>query len=627
MSEPVSPDEQDQLRRLERRLERERRTRRETERIAEDATRRLYREQIKLKAISDVATTANENEGVAEATRHGLKQLLDHCVWTWASVFYRDANGEFHPVGHLETGGSDANTPLSVPWSEAGQELAESVRDITSRVVQDPGSGQHTYICTINVHGQCYGLIEGIAEIPDTDEAFIRELMEGIAQALGYVFKRERDRRTIERMAYYDALTGLGNRMLFFDRLEMAIRRAGHLQQRAAVIALDIDNFSIFNERAGPEAGDRCLRSLAQRLEAHGRDTDTAARLGGDEFAVVVDGLDAEEQIDAVSQQLLEALEQSLEPVEDAPALAVSAGVAVFPDDALTAEALANCADSAMRGARAAGGARVVVYDPELAARNERRRELHRRVRRAVEAQEFEPHFQPLVQLPEERVVGAEALLRWNVDDAPGPGEFIPILEELGLMEAVGRQVLEQALGRAGEWLRDGLDLRRIAVNVSPVQLQDDAFVKNLDRTMLATGVTPDRVCIEVTESLYLEGDDGVRQRLSDIRARGIRVALDDFGTGYSSLGYLQWMPLDVLKIDKSFVFGLGADSHYTRLVRSIVGIADALGFSVTAEGVESGRISAMVAGLGCTYGQGFFYGRAVPPDSFRELINRGGAG
>ncbi len=629
MADPSAQNDPLAWRRLERRFERERSARTEAERIAEDATRRLYREQIKLEAILQVATRANESNDIQETTRQGLESLAEHTVWKCAHAFYRD------PADHLITVAwidqcHDSDAARSSPWTGRGHELLEQANAVQCEFFEAApdtgGDSEHARahgqccVCSINVHGRCFGLIEAFTTIPDRDQDLTREFMEGIAQTLGHVYKREHDRRLIEHMAYHDPLTGLGNRALLFDHIELAIRRARREQHKVAVMALNVDRFRDINENSGTRGGDAFLVELARHIESLIRDTDTVARLSGDQFMIVFDGLDASEDIGAFGQRLLRGLAAGALGAQPAPPT-FSAGVTVYPDDAGDAEALTRCAETALLRAKAEGGDRLMAYDPTLARRNEQRRQLEQQVRTAVDENAFAPQFQPLVELPSERVVGAEALLRWQRPGAPGPDEFIPVLESLGLMHKVGDQVLETAIGHAAQWFHEGRDLQRISVNVSPVQLQDDRILDTLDRILANTGLPADRVCLEITENVYLEGDEQIRTRMAALQARGLSIALDDFGTGYSSLGYLQWLSLDTLKIDKSFVLGMAEQKHHVNLVRSIIGIAEALELAVTAEGVETPEISRLIAALGCTYGQGYHYGHAMPAEELHARL------
>jgi diguanylate cyclase (GGDEF)-like protein len=607
----------------DRRLERERQARQEAERIAEDATRRLYREQVKLETILEVTRLANASDSLEDTTTQGLQQLADHTVWRRAHALYRDPAGQLRRIANLNLPARDDE----VEPTPAGRALLDSACGIESQLglaSQHPNRPERCCICSIYVHGHCYGLIEAFADTPDIDPDLSREVIEGIAQALGHVYKREHDRRVIEHMAYFDSLTGLGNRALFFDRLELALRRARRADQCVAVLALNIDRFRDINDMVGKQAGDQLLITLAQGLQDVIRETDTAARIGGDEFVVVFDGIDSSEDVEGLCQRVLKALHHhhSMHTAEEFhPRL--SAGVAVFPGDAPDAEALTRCAETALQRSKTEGGARLTVFDPALAERSARRRELEQEVRAAVSNGELTPWFQPIVALPGGRIIGAEALLRWQRAGAPGPDQFVPILEELGLMLEVGDQVLHTAMQQAADWRAAGHEFQRISVNVSPVQLKRDHFLTVLDQALANTGLPAECVCLEVTENVYLEGDSSIRDRIAAISERGVHIALDDFGTGYSALGYLQWLRLDTLKIDKSFVQPLGQDPYYSNLVRSIIGLAQALDLQVTAEGIEHPEAARMLASMDCTYGQGYYFGRAMPADALTPLLHK----
>ncbi|WP_018861508.1 bifunctional diguanylate cyclase/phosphodiesterase [Thioalkalivibrio sp. ALJ3] len=605
----------------DRRLHRERQARQEAERIAEDATRRLYREQIKLATILEVTRLANASDSLEDTTAQGLQQLAAHTVWKRGHALYRNPEGHLRRIAELNLPAQDG----AIEPTPAGRVLLDSASGIESQLglaAQSPNDPVRCCICSIYVHGHCYGLIEAFADTPDIDPDLSREVIEGIAQALGHVYKREHDRKVIEHMAYFDGLTGLGNRALFFDRLDLALRRARRAEQCVAVLALNIDRFRDINDMVGKQAGDQFLVALANSLRTVIRDTDTAARIGGDEFVVVFDGVDSSMDVEGLCQRVLNALYRDYSAhVPEGFDPHMSAGVAVFPGDAHDAEVLTRCAEMALQRSKGEGGARLTVYDPALAERSARRRELEQELRTAVANGELVPWFQPIVDLPSQRIVGAEALLRWQRPGAPGPDQFVPILEELGLMLDVGDLVLNTALQQAADWRASGHDFQRISVNVSPVQLKRDHFLTVLDRALSETALPADCVCLEITENVYLAGDSSIRARIAAVRERGVHIALDDFGTGYSSLGYLQWLRLDTLKIDKSFVQPLGQDPYYTNLVRSIISLAQALDLQVTAEGIEHPDAADMLAAMGCTYCQGYYFGRAMQADALTPLL------
>jgi len=625
-----TPNSQSDPERLQRRLERERRARREAERIAEDATRKLYKEQIKLAAISAVASSANESDSTVDTTLRGLREFVGNTGWRHARALAVDADGSVETVATLSNDAAiEVELSQRVVTDPARQALEHTTSIYCEQVNPDGNEQNHgnrwvSCFCTIAIGGRAFGIIEGYKEHVDEDFEFSRQILEGIAQELAYVYKREWDRAVIEHMAYYDALTGLGNRALFRDRLEHAIQRAQRQRHQVALLYLDVDDFKAINDRAGHATGDRYLAALAQRLKETARESDTIARLSGDEFAVVLDAVTSPDAAEDVALRILAQVRAQLQIDEMAWTPSVSIGAANFPSDADDAANLIQCADSAMYRAKGLGGARVATFDPEIAARREREREAAERLRMAVAADELRPRYQPLIDLASGRVLGAEALLRWDGPDATGPGDFIPRLEQLGLMVPVGTQVLRHAIRDAARWRQACRGaLPTIAINISPAQLSSDAFIETFDAALSEHDLPAPHVTLEITEGLYLEGDESVLERLRALRSRGARIALDDFGTGFSSLSYLQNLPVDVLKIDKSFILGLGVKAHYTNLVSAIVSLADALSVAVTAEGIESAEIAAAVHRLGCDYAQGFYYAAAVDPDELEAWLGR----
>lgn len=631
--ERVMANSHSETARIQRRLDRERRARREAERIAEDATRTLYKEQIKLTAISTVASSANESDSTVDTTLRALREFLTNTIWRHARALAIHGDGSAKTVATLPGETAPDREVSQWPLTEAGQRALERETSIHCEQIEGTGHEQGrddslvTCFCTIATEGRTFGLIEAYAGRPDDDFEFSRQILEGIAQELAYVYKRDRDRSIIEHMAYYDALTGLGNRALFHDRLDHAIRRARRQRERVGLLFLDVDDFKTINDRAGHAAGDRYLAGLAQRLEEVARESDTIARFSGDEFAVVLDAVPSAEATEDIALRLLAHMRAELSLDERVITPSVSIGLAVFPDDAEDAGRLLQCADSAMYRAKGSGGGGVAAFDPEIAVRRERERAAVERLRAAVEADELGPRYQPLIDLGTGRVVGAEALLRWQAVDATGPGEFVPQLERLGLMMSVGTRVVRAAIRDAARWRkRCGDALRTIAINVSPVQLSSDAFSQALEAALAEYDLPAGNVTLEITEGLYLERDESVLERLRALRDRGVQIALDDFGTGYSSLSYLQHLPVDVVKIDKSFILGLGTKAHYTNLVSAIINLAESLSVEVTAEGIESADIAAAVRRLGCHYGQGFHYGAAVAPDALESRLRPQGS-
>jgi diguanylate cyclase len=409
-----------------------------------------------------------------------------------------------------------------------------------------------------------------------------------------------------------DTLTGLASRSLFLDRLREAAARDGSL----AVLFLDLDNFKLINDGWGHETGDRLLVEVASRLRAAVRPGDLVARLGGDEFTVLCEGVGEDEEALAIAHRVRDALADPFAIAGQRRHVRVSIGCRVVgpgsPDEG--AEALLRDADVAMYQAKDLGKDRVELYSEVTRGRILRRLELEQELRVAVERGGLTVDYQPQVDLVTGRVVGVEALARWNHRRLGqiAPAEFIPVAEETGLIEPLGVFVLEQVCQRLAVWERAGLHLTA-TVNVSVHQLADPGFAGAVEHALGSAGVRPGSICLELTESALMGAGEEPLEVLEALKALGVYVAIDDFGTGYSSLAALKRLPVEVVKVDRSFVGGLGTDREDTAIVASIMSLAHAMGLHVIAEGVETPLQASQLVALGCTVAQGFLWSPAVP--------------
>jgi diguanylate cyclase (GGDEF)-like protein/PAS domain S-box-containing protein len=421
----------------------------------------------------------------------------------------------------------------------------------------------------------------------------------------------------LEHLAVHDALTQLPNRALLADRVEHALEQVERRGGDVAVLFVDIDGFKFVNDGMGHRAGDELLTVVAERLRGAVRPSDTVARFGGDEFVVVCEQLAGPWEATRVGERIARAVEQPMTIDGREVVVTASIGVAIAGAGA-TADALLRDADTAMYRAKERGRARVEVFDDALRGRAADRLELEGALRRALAADELVLAYQPVVRLSDEAVVGAEALLRWRhpTRGVVNPADFIPLAEETGLIVPIGAWVLGEALRQAQAWRADGHDLS-ISVNLSARQL----MAADLDDTVRAavrkSGIDPRAVHLEITESVLMDDVEHSIGTLNRLRDLGIHFEVDDFGTGYSSLSYLQRLPIDTLKIDRSFVDGLGSPGHDATIVRAIVGLGRALGMNLHAEGVEQTGELAELRALGADLAQGYLWSPAVPADSF----------
>ncbi len=440
----------------------------------------------------------------------------------------------------------------------------------------------------------------------------------GFVRTLTDITGRRRAEKTVLQLARNDTLTGLANRAVFRQKLEQAI--AGTANNRPfALHMIDLDRFKPVNDTYGHPTGDLLLKSVADRLRSAVRGNDLVARLGGDEFAVIQNGIAGEANCAAVAQRLCRVLAEPFTIDGHVITIGASVGIARAPDQATTAQDLLNAADLALYSAKATARGTHAFYNETLHVQQCARRELEQDLRRAIEEEQFELHYQPIVSVATGAVTAYEALLRWQHPTRGNvpPLDFIPLAEETGLIRAIGAWVLKTACAEMAG--RQGT--ARIAVNLSPVQFRDKDLVEIVQATLLGSGLPASRLEIEITESTLLQNDQLTQRHLDELRALGVHVTMDDFGTGYSALSYLMNYPIQSIKIDRSFVAGLGEKFRSAAIVRTITTLATNLGMSTTAEGVETADQLAMLREIGCTEAQGYLFSRpkcaadVLPPE------------
>jgi diguanylate cyclase (GGDEF)-like protein len=442
-----------------------------------------------------------------------------------------------------------------------------------------------------------------------------------VAQLAGIAIERRAQEDRLSHQAHHDPLTGLPNRVLFNEFLTLALARAERQGTSVGVLFMDLDRFKVVNDSLGHDAGDALLVKLAERLSGRLRRGDTIARFGGDEFTILCDGLpagNARNEVIDVARRLLSGVEEPILFAGEERHLSCSIGIAIAGAGAKP-DALVREADSAMYRAKESGKGRWELYDEEMRSSAQARLDIENALHRALERHEFIAHFQPFVELTAGRCVGAEALVRWVHPDQGiiMPNEFIGLAEETGLIVPLGIHVLREACRAVSRW-ESAHSLHpdfALSVNLSARQLAQPDIVEIVDRALHDAKTQPDRLCLEITESTLM-GDASI-DTIKALKAIGVQLSIDDFGTGYSSLGYLKRFPVDTVKVDRSFVDGLGTEAEDSAIVAAVVSLGHALGHTVVAEGVETVRQLRELRRLGCDQAQGFWFARPAPEPEF----------
>jgi len=430
--------------------------------------------------------------------------------------------------------------------------------------------------------------------------------------------------RLNEEQALHDSLTRLPNRRLFQDRVEHALARTYRRPEGVGVLFIDLDGFKYVNDTLGHAAGDQLLDAVAGRLRSALRAGDTAARLGGDEFAVLVEDITSPGDAARAAERVLDALSHPFQLRGKTVSVSASIGIAMAEHDDQSTEDLLRNADLAMYAVKGTGRGRSEFFAPEMHREVLARAEVERELRVAIDTRQLSLQYQPVVDLRTERIIGVEALLRWDhpVHGRLAPATFLPIAEDTGLIVDIGEYVLDEACRQARRCRVERPDLAiSMAVNLSSKQVVHADLLLHVERALSTNGVAAADLILELTESVMLEDSPAVRDRLAGLVAMGIRLAIDDFGTGYSSLSYLQRFPFDLLKIDKRFVDGIAGDPTQAALGRAIVSLADALGLDTIAEGIEQTEQIELLTSLGCRFGQGFLFARPMSGDDLVALL------
>ena len=567
--------------------------------------------------IHDVTSKKEAEQGLREAERR-YRGLFDNAL---EGIFRTTMEGRY--LG--------ANPALANIYGfESPDELIASLQNIGSQLYVDPERRQE-FMRIITSRGSLAGF-ESQVYRKNGDVIWISEnarvitddhgTLQGYEGTVEDITDRKLYQSRIEQQANFDPLTGLANRSLLQDRLRQAILTAASFSTRLAVAFIDLDRFKFINDSLGHHVGDELLKTMAARFHACVHERDTVARLGGDEFVLLLNSSGSADEVRLVLERMLNTVTQPWMTEHGEYQITCSVGVALYPDDGVDAQTLLKHADSAMYRAKDSGRNNFQFFTREINALMTERLELEGKLRRALERNQFQLHYQPRVDLATGRILGGEALIRWYI---PGeqpilPERFISLAEETGLITPIGKWVLHTACAQNKAWQDLGLPPIVVSVNVSARQFRANNFVRSVAETLRETGLDPQYLEIELTESVMHDAPQLVGM-LGELKRIGVQIAIDDFGTGYSSLSSLKRFPVDRLKVDRSFVEHIAIDTDDAAIVRTIIALGRNLGLKVVAEGVETAEQLQFLRDHACDEVQGYYFSRPIPSQSFENLL------
>ena len=447
-----------------------------------------------------------------------------------------------------------------------------------------------------------------------------------LSRVVRYAIERKRAHERIAYLAHHDTVTGLPNRVLFRDRLDQVIASCQRHGTSAAVHFLDLDRFKEINDTLGHYVGDELLKQVAERLQKTIRTVDTAARIGGDEFVIVETDVDEARDAATLAEKIVDAFEVPFDVQGNLIKVRATLGIAVYPNDGETADDLLRSADLTLNSAKKEFKGHYLFFNAGMRANLEKQREIEQELDRALENDDFELHFQPKYNMTNDLPVGVEALVRWRHHQGVmvPPNEFIPVAEASGQIKKIGEWIIDRACHDGARMVSELNTPLTVAINLSPLELKDSRLKENIDRALTSSGFPPELLEIEMTETAMVEGDPtDMCNMLAELREYGIGLAIDDFGTGYASLSQLLKYPFTCIKIDRSFVSGIGNADDKTEIVRAILSLGRGLSKTVVAEGIEDNVQAAFLMKEGCPVGQGFGYSKPLPFDELKTEINR----
>ena len=596
------------------------------------------RAQAQATAVAELGQHALTSPDLDELTHEAVETVRTTLDALVAGVHEHDEAGNRF-VLRLTVGTPDGATPAPSIHLADGAQLREAWEERRAAVVTDwhdesryeptpflvAAGVRSTAAAPIQSPQGVWGVLSVHAAEPGAFGGDEVAFVQAVANVLGAAIHRRATEDETRYRALHDPLTELPNRTLFLDRLGHALDRAQRAGTGVAVLFMDLDHFKVINDSLGHEVGDRLLCAFAPRLTEVLRPSDTVARFGGDEFVVLCEDLHGEADVVHLADRILDCLREPFEIGSHELFTSATIGLALArPGD--EPEGLIRDADAAMYRAKASGRARYELFDEAMRERVSERLSIETALRRTVADRALSVHFQPVVALADRSIVGAEALLRWKHPERGwiGPEQFIPIAEESGLIVEIGEWVLEQAMQAAMRWpeVRPGGGKPQLAVNLSARQVAQRGFSEKLAAALLRTGLPPERLSLEITESVLMEEAEAPVETVRELKRLGIALVLDDFGTGYSSLSYLNRLPIDVLKLDRSFIARLRDQRESSAaIVSGVVTMAEALGMTVVAEGVEEASQVEQLRALGCSFAQGFFFARPMPAGELECLL------
>jgi diguanylate cyclase (GGDEF)-like protein len=501
----------------------------------------------------------------------------------------------------------------------AGYPLYEPLREL----VHQAGLRSVSAWPILGSKGQVLGALSHYSRRDESQHPLSAHLVRICTDLAGIAIESRWAADRIQHLAHHDDLTGLPNRLLFNSYLPRALARAERIGGAVGVLFLDLDRFKVINDTLGHGAGDAVLCQVSQHLLDCVRASDTLARVGGDEFTLLVEQFDDSQELGAIAQKLLAATARTLTVDGREYHLSGSIGIAIYPKDGGDGASLLKNADIAMYRAKTSGKNNYQFYSNDINVHSVERLSLENELRQAVARREFEVHYQPKVNIQTGRVVGAEALVRWQHPQRGMvlPGEFIFVAEELGLISSLGRLVLETVCVDAKRWRDEGLTPIRVAINLSAQQFADSRMLSDLDGVLRETGCDPQSLEFEITESVVMTNPEKALLLLEQIKEQGITLAIDDFGTGHSSLAYLKRFPVDSVKIDYTFIRDIAADPNDLAITKAIIALGHSMGLKVVAEGVESTTQLEILRRFHCDEFQGFLFSRAIPSADFERVL------